>query len=69
MIILFLLFLVLGLYFVPSLTKSAIKTTGKATMTLTNNAIDELKDNPEVKETFDKVKKNVTQKIKDRVFD
>ena len=69
LIIVILLLLVLGLYFVPEFTKTTIKATGKATMILTNKAIDNLKDNPDVQETVDKVKKNITEKIKEGVFD
>jgi competence protein ComGC len=63
LIIVILILLVLGLYFVPAFTKSAIKTTGHATVTATKWGFNQIKDNKEYNDTKD----NIINKTKEEI--
>lgn len=58
-LIIFLILLVIGLYFAPSITKGIIKATGKATMVATKNVWNEVKESEEMM--------NLTEEAKDRL--
>ena len=65
LIIIILVLLVLGLYFVPAITKGIIHATGHATVEAGKKAVETIKDNEEVKQASEDIKQEIITKFKE----
>ena len=59
LIIIFLILLVLGLYYVPGITKSAMKATGHAVLKIIDKGLEEIKET--------KTYENITKTMKENI--